>query len=500
MYSLFCEPMDAGVSTHRHLRAYQQKAVDETLSALKEHNRVILQLPTGAGKTRVAAELIRQFCGDDGQALFTVPFTVLIEQTAESFRRDGLYDLGFIWSSLPTDPHAQIQIASVQTLIRRTIPPPSLILIDEAHRRFKSLDALLTGRFSGIPVIGLTATPWSKGLGKIFGKLVIGERPGSLRSQGFLCGYTAYCPQSLPNLTKVKITAGDYKSDEISEIMQSRTIAGSIIPFWKEKAHGLPTVAYTVDLSHARSLLNEFLEAGIAAEYMDGMTPWSEREPIIKRFESKKTQVLVNCDVLSTGFDSAVHCIIDACPTASQIRFVQRIGRALRPKPDGSDAIILDHAGNHLRHGYVWDITHTKLNMGDTPEVKATVKKKGIAQCPQCGAVIKGGDCKECGFTFYKPPHNLHVTDDKLVKYGTHTHPARDKDDYKEWIASLKAIAINKGYKPGWVYFKFREKFGKSPPFPVASVVPSKTPADFVVSFIISQNIRWRKSRGTAKE
>lgn len=161
--------------TGRDLRPYQQTAVDLVRQSLRSsHRRPILQLPTGAGKTRIAAEIIHGALAKGRQAIFVIPRISLIEQTVAAFEREGVWNIGDIQGQhFRTNPNAPVQIASAQTLVRRKIPMVDLVIIDECHLQFEKISTwIASDEWACIRFIGLSATPWSKGLGKTYDDLL----------------------------------------------------------------------------------------------------------------------------------------------------------------------------------------------------------------------------------------------------------------------------------------------------------------------------------------
>jgi DNA repair protein RadD len=120
------------------LRPYQEKAISTLRQSLASgKRRPVLQLPTGAGKTRVASAIIDLVVQKRKRAIFTVPAVALVDQTVDSFLRVGLSEVGVIQQAHELTNHSRpVQIASVQSLMRRDIPPADLVIVDEAHKMF----------------------------------------------------------------------------------------------------------------------------------------------------------------------------------------------------------------------------------------------------------------------------------------------------------------------------------------------------------------------------
>src|SRR5262245_32038974 len=159
------------------LRDDQAAAINDLRAALIETRRVVLQSPTGWGKTVVAADIVNKAREKDKRVLVTVPALSLVDQTVEAFYAQGIDEVGVLQAShYMTNPNKPVQIASVQTLMNREIPPADVVLVDECHRWFAFFERWFAGeKWRKIPFIGLSATPWLKGLGAYFDKLVVGN-------------------------------------------------------------------------------------------------------------------------------------------------------------------------------------------------------------------------------------------------------------------------------------------------------------------------------------
>jgi DNA repair protein RadD len=185
--------------------------------------------------------------------------------------------------------------------------------------------------------------------------------------------------------------AGEFHEADLSDACNTKEIVADVVTTWLEKGENRATLCYGVDRKHAQHLQERFIEAGVRTEYIDCDTALFEREEIFDRFKSGETKLICNVATLDTGIDLDVRCIIDARPTKSRIRFVQTIGRGLRPSPGKEHLIVLDHAGNHQRLGLVTDIGCGELDDGDAGQ---SYDKDGrvavpiIKLCPECNCVL----------------------------------------------------------------------------------------------------------------
>jgi DNA repair protein RadD len=495
--SLFETPPDP-----RPLRAYQEHAIELLRESLRAgHKRPILQLPTGAGKTRIAAEIIKLAAEKGKAAIFVIPRKSLIEQTLTALEREGVQDIGVIQARHHrTRPGAAVQIAMAQTLARREIPQAGLVMIDEAHLQYKSiLDWIAADDWSAVPFIGLTATPWAKGMGKTYDDLLQPVTIGELIGEGFLSKFIIFAPPG-PDVSGVTISKGEFATQELSDTVNTRAIVGDVIATWLDKGHGYPTLVYGVDRAHARHLQERFIEARIVADYIDCDSELPEREEIFQRFREGKTNVICNVATLDTGIDLDVRCIVDARPTKSRIRFVQTIGRGLRTAEGKEALIVLDHAGNTARLGLVTDQACDSLD--DGAPGAAYDRRSGAAAaviklCPACSCVVppRAPACPQCGHEF---PATTDIREGRgeLVEFhsGERGGPGAIADK-RAWHAGLAWIADSKGYKPGWVGNQFKTRFGH---YPIARYVEPRQPTVEISNWVRSRQIAFAKARRRA--
>ena len=326
------------------LRDYQKQTIDQLRQSLQAgKKRPVVQAPTGAGKTVIAAALVNMARDRGKRVIFTVPFLSLINQTVERFFQNGIYEVGVMQGDHGmTNPNMPVQVCSVQTLARRNIPKADLVIVDECHNMFKIYDKWMNDPdWVDVPFIGLTATPWAKGMGKKgrWDDLIVCTTTTKLIDQKALSDFKVFAPAH-PDLSGVQTVAGDYKLDQLASVMDRATLVADIIKTWLQRAANRPTVAFCVDRSHAKHVEQQFLASGVPAAYMDAFTKIDDRDAIIARFKAGEIKVLCNVGVLTTGFDADVRCVILARPTKSEILYTQMIGRGLR-QADGKDHCIL---------------------------------------------------------------------------------------------------------------------------------------------------------------
>lgn len=450
------------VAAPKFLRPYQADALTRLHDSLaKGYRHVVLQLPTGAGKTLIAAHIIRSALRKGRRVLFVVAVITLVDKTIRDFEAEGIEDIGVMQGNHPrTSPLARVQIASVQTLAVRGIPKVDLIIVDECHIRSKNIENYLLEP-SSPHAIGLSATPWAKGMGKIWGDLVVVTSTAALIEAGTLSRFLVYAPD-VPDLSGVRCRLGDYANAQLAKVMGQATLVGSVVQTWLEKADDRPTLVFAVNRAHAAQLSLEFERHGIATAYVDGETDSIERRLIFDRFAAGEIRVICSVRTLTTGVDLPVSCIVDAAPTKSEILHVQKIGRGLRVNPGTEDCLILDHAGNALRLGLVTDIYHQELDAGSHRRSKRSSERgeKLPTPCNACEVLHTGDICPGCGHERERPS-GVTCADGKLVAINkTGRERAVSQQDF--WSMALWLDAEReKGGRLAKSLFK--ERFGTWP-------------------------------------
>jgi DNA repair protein RadD len=492
------------VAEPRTLRLYQETALDLLRNSLRTgHQRPILQLPTGAGKTRIAAEIVLGSLSKERRAIFVVPRISLIEQTVAAFERESVWNIGVIQGQhFRTNPNAPVQIASAQTLARREIPAADVVIVDECHLQFQSITEWIAApEWQAVPFIGLSATPWAKGLGKSYDDLLMPVSIQELIDEGYLSPFRVFAPPA-PDLTAVRTVAGEFHEADLSDACDKTEIVADVVRTWLEKGENRQTLCYGVDRKHAQHLQERFIEADVRAEYIDCDTALFDREEIFDRFRSSETKLICNVATLDTGIDLDVRCIIDARPTRSRIRFVQTIGRGLRPGEGKDHLIVLDHAGNHQRLGLVTDIHFDALDDGESNrnlDKGRSDREPIIKLCPECRCVLppQARECPACGFKIYAATEVLE-RDGELVELGSRLSGSISDRHRQEWAkkdlwhGALVKIAKQKGYARGWAAHKYREKFGH---WPTLNYPPEREPTVEILNWVRSRLIAYAKAR-----
>lgn len=484
----------------RALRPHQVRALDALRqSFIAGRRRPIIALPTGGGKTLLSASIVQGALSKGKRVVFCVPAISLIDQTVVEFHREGITDVGVIQADHPMTDYAKpVQVASVQTLSRRGWPDADLVIVDEAHRAHKIIFDWMQAK-PGMLFVGLSATPWTKGLGKYYDDLIIAATTQELIDAGYLSQFRVFAP-SHPDLSGVRVTAGDYNEADLSQVMDKPKLVADVVSTWLRMGEDRPTLCFGVDKAHAKSLQRQFEAAGVPTAYVDDQTSRLDREAIRKAFARGDIRVVCNIGVLTTGVDWDVRCIVLARPTKSEMLYVQIIGRGLRMADGKDDCLILDHSDTTLRLGFVTDIHHGTLNdgrMAKASERKAEQRAEPLPkECPKCTYLkpAKVQQCPACGF---KPERqtNIECEAGELVQVKGKTKVFSQQDKQRFW-SGLLYHAEDKGYSRGWCSHKFKEKFGT---WPRGLLDLATAPAPDVRAWIIAGQIRYAKSRQAAE-
>lgn len=382
------------------LRPYQADGLARILDAYKQGARSVLAvLPTAGGKTTLFSALASSIVASGSRALLLVHRRELATQAANRFHEFGT-DFGYIMAGEPTKPYARMQIASVLTLVRRSVPQASLIICDEAHLSTAKTWTSILDKYPSARILGVTATPW-----RLSGKPLVGSydasvlisTPAELRQQGYLSDYVGFSYLT-PDLSGVKTTAGEYNEHDSAVAMSQSLIVDSIVEEYIKHARHLSAVCFAVTVEHSKGLTARFKAAGVAAEHLDGKTGHEERKAILKRVESGATMVLCNVGVAVEGLDiPRLKCCILARPTKSLARAIQMMGRVRRPW-NGVVARLHDHAfvigtPGHPSHGLPDAERDYTLNAAPP---KTVCDVPSLTQCEQCFALYQGPRCPGC--------------------------------------------------------------------------------------------------------
>ena len=475
------------------LRDYQSRGVRDTYASLKDNQSCMLQMPTGSGKTHVAMAIIEHGLRHGRRVNFCVDRLTLLDQTLDQFYEQGIPFGVFQGGHSMQNRNKPVQIVSTQTLARRARerwPVADLFIIDEAHTNYSIISKVME-TWNNLKYVGLSATPFTRGLGLIWNDLVVGTTTGELIERGYLCEYEAFGP-STPDLTGIRRSGRDFAASALEERMN--VLTGDIVGHYLKFGRGKKALAFTPTVAYAQHLAEEFQKNGIKADYVCGHDTDERRLEMMKSYRSGDLEVMCNCEVLTKGFDMGdIEYGILARPTRSLSLHIQMLGRFLRTHPDKDKAIIMDHSGNIERLGFPDDPLPTLLDMGE-PRVNSDTRDADEPtpwNCPECHALVEPGNskCTNCGFQPRTQP-DVEVRPGVLQKlenrHATERHLKQDVYSQLLWMADKH------GYNPSWAAHKYRKLFTVWP----RNVLATRTPATpELLSWVKSQNIRYANRR-----
>tara|TARA_R110000868_G_scaffold410334_1_gene698016 strand:+ start:1368 stop:2897 length:1530 start_codon:yes stop_codon:yes gene_type:complete len=390
-------------------RDFQQRAHEALRQGVRAGHRCqVLMAPTGGGKTYLALRIAHEALGRGKRVIFVADRKTLIDQTSQTCDRYGLTDHGIIQADhWRTRPQHALQIASAQTLERRKWPAADVIIIDECHTQLKAWTEHIP-RTDAV-VVGLSATPFSPGLGKLFSRVVNAASMHELVGAGVLVPMRVLsCVR--PDMTGAKTNSrGEWDENEAAE--RGMAILGDVVGEWLKHGEGRKSICFGSNIAHCQSLVAQFNASGVMAMAFTSKTTDTERKSLLDEFRrpDSSLKVLVSVEALAKGFDVAdVSCVIDCRPLRKSLSTaLQMWGRGLRSSPDTgkTDCILLDHSGNILRFREDFErIFFAGLDsLDDGVKLDKEIRKepepdKVSKGCPSCGFKPFASRCMSCGF------------------------------------------------------------------------------------------------------
>lgn len=341
------------------LRPYQITAKQNIYKAFNAGTRsVALQLPTGGGKSVILASITSDAVGKGRKVLMLVHRKELVDQLKLHMHRQGIY-AGIIMAGNSTSPSAAVQVASVQTLTRRLDKIKTefdLLITDECHHAVSASYQSIYARWDKAKHLGVTATLCrtnGQGFRDVFDELVVGASIKELIAEGFLVRPKVFASPLRFDLSKIRVVAGDYNESDLYAEMDKATITASVVDSWKKHADGMKTCVFCINIEHSKKIADAYNAQGIPAIHISANTPKEERARALADFASGRIKVLTNCDIISEGFDlPSIECVQLVRPTKSLAKYLQCVGRGLRPLPGKDCAVILDHADSVFHLGF----------------------------------------------------------------------------------------------------------------------------------------------------
>lgn len=467
------------------LRPYQVAALDSIRMKYASGSRkVLLWLPTGAGKTVIFCRVLAGAIAKARHAIMVVRGAALVDQASQRLLREGINHGCLQAGHWNVNPSAKIQVCSIDTLFRRKLTPPAdLIVIDEAHLATSQSFLWLFAQYPNAYYLPVTATPFvRKGLRHIADDIVHPITFAELIEQGYLAKPRYFAPTKL-NLDDVRTDSktGDYVAADLAAVMDGAAIYGDVVANYRDRVKG-PAVLFAVDIKHSLMIRDRFREAGFRAEHVEANTPDGERKRVLRDLETGACQVVTNVGILTTGVDMPeLRAVILCRATKSYNLFVQMVGRGTRVTPDKREFIVLDHANNVAAHGFVEQEPVVDLD-GVPSKGKCDEQPCQCESCygcffpgdiwsennPELAAIGKSGRdyvCPYCG-------HNNQATraayerkkDEDIQCALREIESAKQLGSIRDERAIEKLIqtALQRGHKGAWVKHRLIEKFGDS--------------------------------------
>lgn len=454
------------------LREYQVNAIDALKGAVRRGiKRVILQAPTGAGKTILAVRIILGAVEKGKRVLFLAHRGELIRQPARKLVEYGVpkelvaLHMG---GGKVLNGEAPIHVGTVQTLHRRDLDGFDIIISDECHRAVGPTHLKILDKMPNALRVGLTATPCrvdGRGLGVAFDEIIVVAKPSELVEQGAILDPLVYSvsEDQMPDLRGIGRKMGDFDKKGVRAAVSKAHLVDSIVENWQHRAQGLRTICFAVSRPHSRSIVDRFLAAGIAAAHIDGQTPKRERMEVLAKLERGELMVVSQCDLWVEGVDvPSVKCVILARPTQSLTVYLQSVGRSVRPW-GGIRPVVLDHSGNVLYHGLPMQDREYSLEGGVT-KTKTQLAKT----CPSCYLLVGPSTpmCPECNYDFVAAAMSLAKSKKVVGITGLlePVTPERILAEKRELWDKLLRECGEKGKDVAWALSKFIKRYRELPP------------------------------------
>jgi DNA repair protein RadD len=488
------------------LREHQIEVIDALREGFRQgHRSQLLYAPTGFGKTEVAIYLMKATAEKYKSAAMVLDRIVLVDQTSMRLTKYGIDHGVFQADHWKFDRSHRLQVCSAQTLEKRKdFPAIDLLIVDECHIARAQTSAFIKNN-PDVRVIGLTATPFTKGLGDLYTNVVCGSTTSDLVGKKWLTPLKVYIAKEI-DMTGVKKVAGEWAQDQVTE--RGMQITGDIVAEWALKTNqvfGKPvkTIVFCAGVAHGADLVQQFANKGynfVSISYKDND---EFKKAAIEDFAKPDTLIhgLIATDILTRGFDVPdVMVGVSARPFSKSLSsHVQQMGRVMRPFEGKEFALWLDHSGNYLRFRDEWDEIYAdgvKSLEGKAEKAKKepTEKLKKESKCAACGHLWPSNTdtCPSCGHVRQK--RNLvDQVAGELVELVAGKKVA--KDDKQMFYSEMLFIAQQRNYNPNWASHVYRDKFGVWPRNLHDTAIP---PSINTMKWITHRQIKFARRKETA--
>ncbi len=486
------------------LRGYQSAALDGLRTGFASGARAqILYGPTGAGKTEMAISMMSAASAKGTRCAMILDRIVLVEQTSQRLDRYGI-DHGVLQAGhWRYRPHERIQVCSAQTLEKRgSFPGLQLLIVDEAHQTRDATRKFIDAH-PGVKVVGLTATPFTKGLGKTYSGLVVPTTTEALVDAGNLVPLRVFAGRQI-DMTGAQKIAGEWSERDATE--RGVRIVGDVVSEWVARTHAIfggprKTIVFCAGVAHGKELAERFAEAGynfIQVSYLDD---GEFKRDAIAEFAKTDSSIhgLIATDILTKGFDVPDVMIgVSARPFSKSLSsHIQQMGRVMRSAPGKDFGLWIDHSGNYLRFADDWESIYSdgpgRLDDGrETPKTEPTDRQKIEAKCPACGAIFgpRSDTCAHCGYVRQRRSKVIAETGELVEIVGSAARG--DRAEKQRLWSELLAFACDRGYQRGWASHKYRARFGCWPRNLRDDML---TPSASTIKFIRDEQAAWAKQR-----
>lgn len=459
------------------IRDYQIDLIERLARTVAGGARiVVVQAATGAGKTTIAAAITKRAVAKGKKVFFLVHRRKLVNQICERLE-DFQIDHGIIMRGELKNGSSSVQVASRDTLVSRCIdnqwiglPQADIIFVDEGHHAWdeKSEYRRILAQYPHAKIFLLTATPVDpegNGLGPWAQAIECAAPTSVLIEQGFLVPVKVYAPDRKTKHGKLR----------------TRGIAGDLVSSWQEYAEEMPTVLFCSRVSHSLDAVAAFQASNIAACHIDAETEDSERDRIFDGLENGTVKVVSNVGIILEGVDvPALGCCQLFCEVGSRTRYLQSVGRTMRPSPGKDYAVVIDHSGATFKHGFADEDSVWPLN-GNADTDFANKHRDGKTAkafyCKPCQLAYHGQkNCPQCGRLPSKPPKSIFaplpqkITNEILTEAERGIKIAEGREQMvNHWFLCLRRAAKTNG-TVGMASMIYKRKYGVWPeasfPFP----------------------------------
>lgn len=439
------------------LRPYQTDYIDQCSEAFRKYQRIVLAAPTGAGKTAMFSEIVRRAAHRETPTLIVTDRVELFQQTFKALGRVNVTPQLISPDNKKLYKDALINVAMVETLSRRIGKGfdinPKLIIIDEAHM------GSFTKLFEHYPdakVIGATATPVGKHFYKYYQHIIQCTDVPELIESGYLAPCKGYEMQD--DFNDLEVKAGEYTDQSLFNHFNKRKLYDGVIDKWRELCPTSKTIVFCVNIEHSVNTYQTFVDAGINAAVVTSKTKDDERKQILQAFSQGYIQVLVNCGILTKGYDEpSIECVIMNRKTKSLPLWLQCAGRGGRLFPGKTHFTLLDFGQNFTEHG-LWDEAR-KWELGPPKKKKQIQREAPMKHCTNCDAVVAASAriCQWCGYEF--PISNAELATGVMVE----VKPAVSADVIGKKVGELEVQELfelmrTDKYKPSFIWRVIRSK------------------------------------------